>query len=119
MNKPAKTFEDLFVWQKAHGLVLSVYKATKKYPKDELYGLVSQMRRASVSVPANIAEGFKKRTAAEKSRYLTIAHSSLEEMRYYLRLSKDLEYCNTKVMKEQVEEVSKLLTLYRSKIKNS
>ena len=119
MNKPAKTFEDLFVWQKAHGLVLSVYKATKRYPKDELYGLVSQMRRASVSVPANIAEGFKKRTLAEKSRYLTIAHSSLAEVRYYLILSKDLEYCNTEVMKEQVEEVSKLLTLYRAKIKNS
>ena len=68
MNEPAKSFEDLFVWQKAHQLVLSVYKATKAYPKSELYGLVSQMRRAAVSVPANIAEGFKKRTAAEKCR---------------------------------------------------
>ncbi|MEN8126299.1 MAG: four helix bundle protein [Planctomycetota bacterium] len=119
MNQPAKCFEDLFVWQKAHGLVLSVYKATKEYPKDELYGLVSQMRRASVSVPANIAEGFKKRTAAEKSRFLTIAHSSLEEVRYYLILSKELEYCDTENMKRQAEEVSKLLTLYRAKIKNS
>ena len=84
----AKSFEDLFVWKKAHELVLNVYKATKKYPRDELYGLVSQMRRASVSVPANIAEGFKKRTAAEKSRFLTIAHSSLDEIRYYMILSK-------------------------------
>ena len=56
----AKRFEDLFVWQKAHKMVLSVYKETQKYPKHELYGLVNQMRRAAVSVPANIAEGFKK-----------------------------------------------------------
>ncbi|MCD6175396.1 MAG: four helix bundle protein [Planctomycetes bacterium] len=119
MNKPAKSFEDLFVWQKAHVLVLSVYRATKMYPKDELYGLVSQMRRASVSVPANIAEGFKKRTAAKKGRFLTIAHSSLEEVRYYLILSKELGYYDTEDMKRQAEEVSKLLTLYRNKIKNS
>ncbi len=119
MNKPAKSFEDLFVWKKSHQLVLSVYKATKAYPKEELYGLVSQMRRAAVSVPANIAEGFKKRTTAEKSRFLTIAHSSLEEIRYYMILSQDLAYCNTATMKDQVEEVSKLLTLYRPKIKNS
>ena len=118
MNKPAKCFEDLFVWKKAHELVLSVYKATKKYPKDELYGLVSQMRRASISVPANIAEGFKKRTAAEKGRFLTIAHSSLEEVRYYLILSKELGYYDTEDMKRQAEEVSKLLTLYRNKIKS-
>ena len=115
----AKSFEDLFVWKKAHELVLSVYRATKGYPKEELYGLVSQMRRAVVSVPANIAEGFKKRTATEKSRFLTIAHSSLEEVRYYMILSKDLNYYDTTKLKENVEEVSKLLTLYRSKIKDS
>ncbi len=119
-NRPAaKKFEDLFVWKKAHELVLSVYKITKKYPKEELYGLVSQMRRAAVSVPANIAEGFKKQTCAEKSRFLTIAHSSLEEVRYYMILSKDLNYYDTTTMKEHVEEVSKLLTLYRTKIKGS
>ncbi|MBC8378389.1 MAG: four helix bundle protein [Planctomycetes bacterium] len=115
----AKKFEDLFVWQKAHKLVLSVYRATKEYPKEELYGLVSQMRRAAVSIAANIAEGFKKRTAAEKCRFLTIAHSSLEEVRYYMILSKDLNYYDTTKTKEQVEEVSKLLTLYRAKIKDS
>lgn len=119
MNEPAKSFEDLFVWQKAHQLVLSVYQATKAYPKEELYGLVSQMRRAAVSVPANIAEGFKKRTVAEKCRFLTIAHSSLEEIRYYMILSQDLAYYNTVAMKAQVEEVSKLLTLYRAKIKKA
>jgi four helix bundle protein len=119
VNKPAKRFEDLYVWQKAHDLVLSVYKATKKYPKDELYGLVSQMRRASVSVPANIAEGFKKRSVAEKCRFLTIAHSSLEEVRYYLILSSDLKYYKVDNIKGQVEEVSKLLTLYQTKLRDS
>jgi four helix bundle protein len=119
MNQPAKIFEDLFVWQKAHQLVLAIYKETKRFPKDELYGLVSQMRRAAVSVPANIAEGFKKRSKAEKTHYLTIAYGSLEEVRYYLILSQDLDYCDTKQMKEQTEEVSKLLTLYRAKIENS
>lgn len=62
----AKTFEDLIVWQKAHQLVLSIYKATKQFPKFELYGLADQMRRAAVSVPANIAEGFGKRKSRKK-----------------------------------------------------
>lgn len=120
MKRPAaKSFEDLFVWKKAHEFVLSVYKATKKYPKEELYGLVSQMRRAAVSVPANIAEGFKKKSKAEKTHYLTIAYGSLEEVRYYLILSKDLGYCETSAIKSQSDEVGKLLTLYRSKIENS
>ena len=119
MNKPAKSFEDLFVWKKSHELVLAVYQVTRDYPKEELYGLVSQMRRAAVSVPANIAEGFRKRTKAEKCRFLTIAHSSLEEMRYYMILSRDLAYCKTTAIKDQIEEVSKLLTLYKSKIQDS
>lgn len=119
-NRPAaKKFEDLFVWKKAHELVLSVYKATKKYPKDELYGLVSQMRRAAVSVPANIAEGFKKKSKAEKVHFLTISYGSLEEVRYYLILSRDLGYFDTSAMCIQADEVGKLLTLYRSKIENS
>jgi four helix bundle protein len=115
----AKRFEDLFVWKKAHELVLSVYKATKKYPKDELYGLVSQMQRAAVSVPANIAEGFKKKSRAEKTHFLTIAYGSLEEIRYYLILSRDLGYCDTSTIKMKAEETGKLLTLYRSKIEYS
>jgi len=119
MNTPAKSFEDLFVWQKAHQLVLSIYNITKNYPKLELYGLVSQIRRAAVSVPANIAEGFKKKSKAEKTHFLTIAYGSLEEARYYLILSRDLGYCDTSEMGKKAEEVSKLLTLYRSKIENS
>jgi len=118
-NSPARKFEDLFVWQKAHQTVISIYKSTAQYPKAELYGLVNQIRRAAVSVPANIAEGFKRKSKAEKAHFLTIAYGSLEEVRYYLILSQDIGYCDTSEIKKQVEEVSKLLTLYRSKIETS
>ena len=117
-GKKVERFEDLFIWQKAHQLVLCIYKMTKKFPKEELYGLVSQMRRAAVSVPANIAEGYRERTKAEKQRYLTIAHSSLEETRYYLILSKELDYYDTSQIHSLAVEVSKLLKLYYRKIED-
>ncbi len=91
-SHPAKSFEDLIVWQKAHRIVLSVYRMSERFPKHEIYGLTSQMRRAAVSIPANIAEGFKKRTKADKARLLNIAQGSLDECRYYLILIKDLNY---------------------------
>ena len=87
-----KRFQDLEVWQRAHQLVLAVYRVTKGFPPDERYGLVSQMRRAAVSVPANIAEGFKRRGRAEKIRFYNISESSLEEVKYYFILSRDLGY---------------------------
>ena len=117
MSVPAKTFEDLIVWQKAHRLVLSIYQATISFPKTETYGLTSQIRRSAVSVPANIAEGFRK-SKAEKSHYLTIAHSSLEETRYYLILASDLNYVDTAKIKDQLSEVSRLLTGYSIKIES-
>jgi four helix bundle protein len=89
---PAQSFEDLLVWQKSHQLVLRVYKLTATYPKFELYALASQMRRAAVSVPANIAEAFKKRGKPDKARLMNIAQGSLEELRYYFLLSRDLGY---------------------------
>ena len=92
MEQPAKSFEDLIVWQKAHQFVLNVYKLTTSFPKHELYGLVSQMRRAAVSIPANIVEGFRKSTKPDKARFYNIAQASLEEIRYYLILSRDLGY---------------------------
>lgn len=112
MRAASQSFEDLLVWQKAHQLVLQIYRATKTFPKEELFGIVSQIRRSAVSVPANIAEGFRKRTKADKQRFLTIAHGSLEETRYYLYLSRDLGYCQTADLIKLLEEVSKLLTLY-------
>jgi len=91
-RKPAEKFEDLIVWQKAHQMVLRVYRLTTSYPKTETFGLVSQMRRAAASVPANIAEGFKRRGQSDKARMMNIAQGSLEELRYYFILSRDLGY---------------------------
>jgi len=79
MLEKAKSFKDLIVWQKAHRFVLEVYEATKNFPKNEIYGLTSQFRRAAVSIAANIAEGFKKRGKRDKINYLNIAQGSLEE----------------------------------------
>jgi four helix bundle protein len=93
--QPARTFEDLIVWQKAHQFVLEVYQLTADFPKSEIYGLTSQFRRASVSIPANIAEGFKKKGDLDKVRFMNIAQASLEECRYYLILTQDLGYGNT------------------------
>ena len=90
ISKPARTFQDLLVWQKAHGLVLEVYAFTAMFPKQETYGLSLQMRRAAVSIPANIAEGFRRRGKADKARFLNMAEGSVEECRYFLILSKNL-----------------------------
>ncbi len=109
---PAKSFRDLIVWQKAHQLVLSVYRYSNSFPKEEIYGLTSQLRRAVVSVAANIAEGFKKSSKVDKKRFMNTAQSSLEECRYYLILSKDLDYGDTSTLMGQLEEVSKLLEAY-------
>ncbi|MCK9294195.1 MAG: four helix bundle protein [Desulfobulbaceae bacterium] len=111
-REPTKRFEDLIVWQKAHAFVLSLYAYSSNFPQSELYGLTSQTRRAAVSIPANIAEGFKKRTKPDKVRFLNIAQGSLEECRYYLILANDLGYGENKNLTEQLEEISKLLGSY-------
>jgi four helix bundle protein len=108
----AKTFEDLLVWKKAHAYVLEIYRITKQFPKSEIFGLTAQMRRAAVSIPANFAEGFKKRTPREKIRVLNISQGSLEESRYYLILAEDLDYANTAVLLPKLEEVSRMLEAY-------
>jgi len=89
---PAKSFKDLLVWQKVHKFVLGAFKYTSSFPREEIYALTSQYRRASVSIVANIAEGFKKRGKADKAMYMNIAQGSFEECRYYLILSRDLNY---------------------------
>ncbi len=109
MNTTAKTFEDLLVWQKAHLFVLLIYRITQEFPKNEQYGLTSQFRRAAVSVAANIAEGFRKKGKPDKARFLNIAQGSLEECRYFLILTRDLEYGNTIDANNLLQEVSKLL----------
>jgi len=116
---PARHFQDLIVWQKAHEFVLLIYRYSESFPKNELYGLTSQLRRSAVSVPSNIAEGFKKKTKPDKVRFLNIAQGSLEECRYYLILAKDLGYGETSKLMEKLEEVSKLLEGYVSSILDS
>lgn len=119
MREPAKTFEDLIVWQKAHAFVISIYRLTEVFPNHEIYGLTSQFRRAAVSIPANVAEGFRKRSKADKIRFLNIAQGSIEECRYYLILTKDLNYCDVSSSKSLLEEVSKLIEAYSKGIASS
>ena len=108
-SKPAKTFMELIVWQKTHKWVFQIYRYTEKFPKTEMYGLSSQLRWSAVSVPANIAEGFKKWGIRDKKRYFNIAQGSLEESRYYQILTKDLGYGDSSKLMDQLEEVSRLL----------
>jgi four helix bundle protein len=115
----ARTFRDLVVWQKAHQFVLSVYGFTAHFPKPETYGLSIQMRKAAVSIPANIAEGFRRRGKADKVRFLNTSESSVEESRYYLILSEDLGYGKTGELLDSLEEVSRLLNAYAKAILNS
>jgi len=119
MNIPAKSFQDLIAWQKSHQLVLLIYQYSEAFPRKEMFGLTSQLRRAIISVAANIAEGFKKRGKPDKMRFLNIAQGSLEECRYYLILAKDLNYGDNTELREKMEEVSKLIEAYSKAILNS
>ncbi|HET9376169.1 MAG TPA: four helix bundle protein [Chthoniobacterales bacterium] len=116
MRNPAKSFTDLVVWQKAHEFVLQLYRFTEGFPRAEIFALTAQMRRAAVSIPANIAEGFGKRTTAEKIRFLNIAQASLEESKYYLILSRDLQYGEVEELQLISEAVGKLLAAYQRAI---
>ncbi|MFQ5868529.1 MAG: four helix bundle protein [Candidatus Zixiibacteriota bacterium] len=108
--KRARRFQDLVVWQKAHQLVLRIYEVTKSFPDNEKFGLISQMRRAAVSIPANIAEGFKKRSEKDKAKFYNISQGSLEELRYYLILAKDLKYLdNIEELSDLIDEVGRML----------
>ena len=109
---PARTFRDLLVWQKAHRFVLAVYQFTGNFPRRETFGLALQARRSAVSIAANIAEGFGRRTKPEKARFLNIAEGSLEECRYYLILAQDLGYGDTGELLASAEEISRLLNAY-------
>lgn len=113
---PAKSFRDLIVWRRAHEFVIATYKYSRGFPKEELFCLTSQFRRAAISIAANIAEGFAKRSPKDKVRILNIAQGSLEESRYYLVLSSDLGYGQNSEIESKAAEVSKLLNAYISAI---
>ncbi|MDR9502296.1 MAG: four helix bundle protein [Desulfurivibrionaceae bacterium] len=112
----AKTFKDLKVWQKAHEFVLLTYQVTSDFPSHELFGLTSQFRRAAVSIPANIVEGFRKKGLKDKLRFYNIAQGSLEECRYYLILINDLHYTQIDTLQDVLEDTSRLLNAYARKI---
>ena len=111
----AFSFKDIIAWQKAYEFVLLVYKATKKFPDYEKHGLSSQFQRAAVSIVANIAEGSKKLSKADKLRMMNIAQGSLEECRCYIMLSKDLKYISEDEFNEltySIEGASYYLNAY-------
>ncbi len=114
-----QTFRDLKVWQKAHALVLEIYKITKKFPSEEKFGIISQLRRSAASVPTNIVEGFKRKTNKDYSHFLNLAEASLEETKYHMILSKDLDYVDEgkfNKVSDMCDEVGKMLFGLRKKL---
>jgi len=111
MQDKITDFRQLTVWQKAHQLVLKIYQITRQFPSEEKYGLVSQMRRGAVSVPANIAEGFQKKGVKDKLNFYNIAQASLEELKYYMILSQDLGYIkDIQSLWESAQEIARMLS---------
>jgi four helix bundle protein len=108
-----RDFRKLQVWEKSHALVLGIYQSTQRFPKDELYGLTSQMRRASVSIPANIAEGAGRESIPERVQFIQIANGSASELNYFLLLSRDLGYLPEEVYlkySQDLDEIGRMLT---------
>ena len=115
-----ENFKKLGVWLKAHKLVLEVYKITKNFPKDEVYCLTSQIRRAAVSIAANIAEASKRNTNKDKFHFYIIAQGSLEEVKYYFLLAYNLNYIDRQVgaeLTEKAREVGRMLTGLSNRLK--
>ena len=113
----AARFTDLAVWQKSYRLALSVYNLTRKFPVEERYCLAIQMRRAAISVPANIAEGFSRRGPRDQAHFYTIAKSSAEELKVFLMMTKDLAYCADVIQPQTlVDEVCAMLYVLRERV---
>lgn len=118
---PIESFEDLEVWRKAHLLTLAIYRATDSFPDRERFGVVSQLRRSAASIPANIAEGFGRRTTRELLQSLAIANGSLEETRYFLLLSRDLSYLKPaeyERLRQQFRSVAQMLAALARSLRN-
>lgn len=108
----AQRVQDLEVWQKAHQLVLDVYRITTPFPREEVFGLTAQVRRSAAAVAANIVEGFRRPTAPDKLRFYHTALASLDESEYHLLLAQDLGYANTEYCRERLAEVARMLNAY-------
>jgi len=114
-----KDFRQLQVWKKAHQFVLDVYRTTQTFPKEELYGLISQVRRAAASIPTNIAEGCGRKGDAELSRFCQIAMGSASEVEYQLQLAADLGFLEQQEyskLNEQLLEVKRMLNSFLQKL---
>ena len=117
-----KDFHDMQVWKKAHDLTIKIYHATASFPKDELFGLVSQLRRAAVSIPSNIAEGCGRGGSTELKRYLEIAAGSSSEVEYQILLAHDLKYIDDECyasLNSQIIEIKRMIATYIRKIRET
>jgi len=107
-----RNYKELVVWQKSYKLCLEIYGVTKKFPNEERYGLTSQTRRAAVSIPSNIAEGYGRKTTAEYVQFLYIAHGSTCELETQLLLCRDLRYIESKeseILQDHIGEIERML----------
>ncbi len=114
-----KDFKDVKVWAKAHDLTLVIYRATAQFPREELYGLTSQLRRSAASIAANIAEGCGRRSDGDFARFLQIARGSASETEYHLLLARDLGFLSGQAhvsLQEQVVEIQRMLTSFVQRI---
>ena len=120
VNTTMQDFRKLVVWQKAHRLTLDTYRATTSFPKEEAYGLTSQVRRASSSIPANIAEGCCRSSDGEFRRFLYYATGSASELEYHLLLARDLDFLdqqNYTLLNDQLSEIKRILITFIKKLK--
>lgn len=118
MNTKIHSFTDLITWQKAHALVLKVYKAVRLFPKEELFGLSSQIKRAVISISSNIAEGFSRKTSKDKVQFYHVALGSLTEVQNQLLIARDLGFLDKKNFHELAEKTVETSRLINSLIKN-
>lgn len=114
-----KLFTDLNAWKEGHSLVLMIYKITKKFPKEEIFGLVSQMQRCAVSITSNIAEGFSRYSYSEKAHFYSIAQGSVTELQNQLLISKDIKYLDEKLFNEIMEQSNTVHKIVNGLIKKS
>lgn len=117
-----RDFKKIQVWEKAHKLTLQLYKITSSFPKEELYGLTSQIRRAASSIPANIAEGAGRDTQTELARFIHIASGSASELEYHLMLARDLDYIDSKIYPEldaAINEIKRMLNGFEKTVQSN
>jgi len=117
MEKDIKSFRDLNIWHKGIDMVKDIYQETRDYPREEIYGLTSQIRRAAISIPSNIAEGHIRQHRAEFKQFLSVALGSLAELETQIIISKELNYISTEKAKNLIDKMSSLGKMIRSLIK--